>query len=38
MVFGLIVLVAVLVILDLLAVAGGSDTRDGDDWILHRRP
>ena len=28
--------IGVLVVLDLLAVYGGADSRDGNDWMTHR--
>jgi hypothetical protein len=33
--FGLVILIALVLALDLGAVAFGADSRDGDDWIDH---
>jgi hypothetical protein len=37
MLLGLIIAVAVLITLDLLAIAAGADTRDGRDWTIPGR-
>jgi hypothetical protein len=34
---GFILLVAAVLVLDLLAARFGADSRDGEDWIRHRR-
>lgn len=37
MVLAIGILVALLVLFELSAVSFGTDTRDGDDWRIHRR-
>jgi hypothetical protein len=34
----LAVVVLVIAIADLMVVAFGADSRDGNDWVNHRRP
>lgn len=34
----LAILVLIIVIADLMVVAFGVDSRDGNDWVNHRRP
>jgi hypothetical protein len=32
----IILILAALVLFELLALSGSTDTRDGNDWIIHR--
>ncbi len=34
---GVVLVFAIIVVFALVAAAFGTDSRDGDDWIVHRR-